>query len=312
MPLSLELIRGPFIEPVTLLQAKQQCVVDPGNTADDGLLTGYIVAARRHAEAYAFRAFFNQQWVRTLDHFPLWFNDGTVNPAYRKNWPYYSDFWNRISIDIPKPSTQELESVTYVDQNGVLQTLSPSAYYCDLTSKPARLVPSSGNYWPTTLTYAPGSVRIAFRAGSYDRKFTDMLTVEAGPYNESGVVVLSQAARLEAGLSYQASGFPVVEPDAAILTSPVWLKDSNGAPVPFTIMGGILSVDPSYIGATVSAVYFAGTCPMEVQQAILLLVSHQYSNRDATSQMDLKDNKYGAERLLDDIRLEVQGYRPCD
>ena len=312
MPLSLELIRGPYVEPVTLLQAKQQCVVDPGNTADDGLLTGYIIAARRYCEANAFRAFFNQRWVRTLDHFPLWFNDGTVNPAYRKNWPYYSDFWNRISIDIPKPSTLSLDSVTYVDQNGELQTLSPSAYYCDLTSKPARLVPSSGNYWPTTLTYAPGSVRVAFTAGSFDRKFTDELVVAAGPYGESGTIVLSQAAQIEAGILAQASGFPVVEPNATLLTSPVALADVNGNPVPFTIEGGVLTVDAANIGFTLTATYYAGTCPMEVQQASLLLVSHQYSNRDATSPVTLQDNKYGAERLLDDVRIEVQGYRPCD
>lgn len=175
MPLSLNLITPPAVEPITLHQAKLQCGFGPTDDTDRtkeeilaAQLRPFIVAARRTAENYMNRAIYNQTWTRTLDHFPLWWAaNGSVNPSYRKDWPYYSDFWNRIRIDVPWPQTQNVTSITYTDQNGNLQTLASSSYVVDLTSEPARIVPAQGQYWPSQMTYIPGSVVITFVAGSY-------------------------------------------------------------------------------------------------------------------------------------------------
>lgn len=178
MPLSVNLVTPPIAEPVTLTEVHSQCRIDPGYTGDDTLLEMYITAARQWAEKYMNRAIYNQTWTRTLDHFPLWWSpNGTVNPNYRNDWPYYSDFWNRITIDVPLPKTQAVESITYVDMNGVTQTLAASDYVVDLTSTPSRIVPAQGTYWPSEMTYIPGSVVITFVAGSYG----DGVTLESCP-----------------------------------------------------------------------------------------------------------------------------------
>jgi uncharacterized phiE125 gp8 family phage protein len=166
MPLSIQLVTPPAIEPVTLDQAKQHLRVD--YSEDDSLITGLITAARQYAEKYMHRAIFNQTWTRNLDYFPLWYSqNGTVSAAYRNDWPYYADFWARITIDLPWPRTVSVTSITYVDQTGADQKLDPSAYFLDVTSMPGRIVPSQGNYWPTVMTYQPGSVKITYVAGSY-------------------------------------------------------------------------------------------------------------------------------------------------
>jgi uncharacterized phiE125 gp8 family phage protein len=173
MPLSIRLITGPVAEPITLAQAKLQCGFGPMDDSDHirnamlaDQLRPFIIASRVTAEKAMNRAIYNQTWTRTLDNFPLW-TESSVNPAYRKNWPYYSDFWNRIRIDIPWPATASVTSITYVDVNGNQQTLDPSLYSVDLTSEPARIVPAAGSYWPSLMTYIPGSVIITFVAGSY-------------------------------------------------------------------------------------------------------------------------------------------------
>jgi uncharacterized phiE125 gp8 family phage protein len=175
MSLSYNLITPPVVEPISLYEAKLQCGFGPMESSDRAKeqilaaqLRPFISAARSTAELYMNRAIYNSTWQRTLDHFPLWWEaNGTVNPSYRKDWPYYSDFWNRIRIDVPMPRTQSVSSITYVDQSGEMQTLDPSQYIVDLTSEPARIVPALGTYWPSEMTYIPGSVVLTFVAGSY-------------------------------------------------------------------------------------------------------------------------------------------------
>ncbi|WP_433963658.1 head-tail connector protein [Tunturiibacter gelidiferens] len=166
MPLSLQLVTPPTVEPVSLQMAKSHLKVD---FPDDDLLIGaYAIAARQYCEKYTHRAFFNQTWLRTLDYFPLWWDEnGTINPANRNDWPHYASFWDKITIDLPRPATVSVTSITYVDSTGAPQTLDPAQYVVDTTSIPARIVPAKGTYWPTVLTYQPGSVKITFVAGSY-------------------------------------------------------------------------------------------------------------------------------------------------
>ena len=297
MSVNLQLITPPSAEPVTLAQAHSQLALDAGFTSDDAMILGLITAARQYAEKYTYRAFFNQQWVRGLDHFPYWYcANGTVNPANRTDWPYYAEFWNRITIDVPKPATLSVDSITYIDQTGAVQTLPAASYQADLISQPARIVPTSGNYWPTVLTYLPGSVKIAFTAGSYVRKYTDTLAVvgTAGVYT----VTLSQASAFATG--------------TLLFTGGLSLADANGNPVAFTNAAGVLTVAASYAGQTLTANYYGGNAPQTVQQAILLMVSHWYNNRDASDPLTLKEVPFGVHALLDCEKLEVQGYKPYD
>lgn len=283
------------MEPVSLALAKQHLRVDFPD--DDTLIPIYITMARVACESYTQRAVFPQTWVRTLDHFPLWWAaDGTVNPSYRQDWPYYSDFWNRITIDVPRPTTLAVQSITYVDMTGATQTLDPSQYDVDLTSEPARIVPAQGTYWPSEMTYLPGSVRITFLAGSYAQVQTDSLTVPAGaPYQ----VQLTQSASFLGMIS---------------------LTDPNGSPVSYTLSAGVLTVAATYAGEQLTAQYYvpqgtpAGGAPMNglanIVGAMLLLVGHYYERREATSDLPLKSIPQGATQLLDFEAMQQWSYRP--
>lgn len=289
MPLSLLLITGPLLEPVSLALAKQQLRVDFPD--EDTLIQSYITAARVYAESYTQRAVFPQTWIRTLDHFPLWWSaNGTVNPSYRKDWPYYSDFWNRITIDVPRPRTLSVVSITYVDMSGATQTLDPSQYVVDLTSEPARIVPASGTYWPSEMTYIPGSVKITFQCGSYQQIQQDTLTVPStAPYE----VTLTQAASLLGMIS---------------------LLDSSSNPVPFTNASGVLTVAASYAGQELTAQYYVPENPMNglanIVTAMLFTIGHLYEHREAVSELPLKAIPMAAASFLDFEQFDVFGYRP--
>jgi hypothetical protein len=290
MPLSLQRVTGPLQEPVNLALAKQQ--INRGDyTGDDNLIQAYIVAARVYAESYTHRAVFPQTWVRTLDHFPLWWAaDGTVNPSYKDNWPYYSDFWNRITIDLPMPRLLSVQSITYVDTSGVTQTLDPSQYVVDTTSEPARIVPAEGTYWPSQMTYIPGSVRITFMAGTYVQVQTDVVTVpSAAPFHLS----LTNADGFLGMLSLTAPG---------------------GAAVPYSVAAGVVTVDSSFAGQSLTAQYYVPESPMgglsNIVTAMLFIIGHLYEHREAVSDSPLKAIPFAAEAFLDFETCHAMEYRP--
>lgn len=167
MLLSLQRVQAPTVEPVSLDQLKQQCVLDSSFTDDDALLTMYGVAAREYAENYTRRAFLPQQWQLNLDHFPTYTYTGIINPSQRRDWPAYAGVWQGMTIALPKPTCISVDSITYFDAAGAPQTVDPSTYKVDLNSKPARVVPKSGLYWPLNTIYIPGSIAVNYTSGSY-------------------------------------------------------------------------------------------------------------------------------------------------
>lgn len=137
--MSLKLIAGPIEEPITLDEAKAHLRVDSDLTADDGLIGALIVAARQGAEHQTGRALMPQTWELALDCF-------------------------ESEIRLPKPPFASVSSVKYLDVNGVLQTLDPSAYIADSYSEPSRLMPAYGTSWPSIRRQA-NAVLIRFDAG---------------------------------------------------------------------------------------------------------------------------------------------------
>ena len=224
MQLSLQLVTPPTVEPVTLALAKQQLRVDFPD--DDALITAYIKAARQYCEKSTNRAFYNQTWMRSLDYFPLNGSYATSRtPSERQSWPNGVWYWNRVTIDLPKPKTVSVASITYVDSSGATQTLNPATYNVDTSSVPARITPVQGSLWPIMQTYQPGSVKVTYVAGSYG----------------DGVTI--------------------------------------------------------------------NTIPQTIVMAILLLVSHWYENRSASSEVAMKSIPMGVDALLSQERVHVPEYR---
>lgn len=110
------------------------------NTTSDPELNALIKAARHAAEGYTRRALVTQTWDMTLDHFPCW------------------------EMSIPKPTLQSVTSITYVDSDGVTQTLAADQYKVDIASAPARITPAYGLVWPIT-RWQTNAVTVRFVAG---------------------------------------------------------------------------------------------------------------------------------------------------
>jgi hypothetical protein len=274
----------PTVEPVTLAQLKQQCVVDASYTDDDALLTSYGVAARQYAEKYTRRSFFNQSWKLTLDHFPAYIYSGTVNPAIRRDWMYYSGIWNGMTIALPKGNVISVDSVGYVDLSGTPQTLAKTQYVVDLNSTPCRIVPTPGIYWPLNTLYIPGSVSVNYTSGSYVQQFTEPITVPTQP-------------------PYTCT------PQQTPVTKIVSVVDGNGNSVSYTLSNSVLTLSSAQAGQTLTLTYYAGTTlPLPIAQAILLLASHWYQNRQSSSAVGLKEIPFGVAALLDMYTVNIVDY----
>jgi uncharacterized phiE125 gp8 family phage protein len=131
------LVTGPTLEPVTMIEVKAHCRVDIDD--DDGLLAGYILAARMHLETETRRAFMTQTWDYTLDNEWLWEWDRRCQKR-------------RYRIALPKAPLQSVTSISYVDSNGTTQTLAADQYrVVDASNRLAEawIEPAYGVTWPS-------------------------------------------------------------------------------------------------------------------------------------------------------------------
>jgi uncharacterized phiE125 gp8 family phage protein len=157
--MALKLTSPPSAEPISLEEAKSHCRIS--TTADDGLVAGYILAARQHVQTQTGRVFVTQSWDYLIDGF----------------WPVYLDAtWRheRKLIQIPLSPVQQVTGITYVDPNGATQTLATDQYRVyglHDASQPAgqnpgiaRIEPAFGVWWPIVMPEAE-TIRVSFTAG---------------------------------------------------------------------------------------------------------------------------------------------------
>jgi uncharacterized phiE125 gp8 family phage protein len=137
----LTLVTGPTAEPVSLAEAKDHLRIS--DAAADGILTGYLLAARQHLETTYGIALAAQTFDLVLDDLPC----SSTKP-----------------IELPRNPVQSITSVQYVDVNGATQTWAGANYFLDSNRQPARLLPVSGQPWPTVLNIA-NAVTVRFVAG---------------------------------------------------------------------------------------------------------------------------------------------------
>ena len=92
------------MEPLTLTEAKLYLRVD--QSTEDNLISGMVVAARQWVETYTRRALVTQTW----------------------DFRYESFMDTRQPLILPKAPLQSVTSITYLDEDGVSQTLASSNY----------------------------------------------------------------------------------------------------------------------------------------------------------------------------------------
>lgn len=108
------------------------------NTTSDPLIALFITAARQHAETMLKRKIITQTLDLHLDAFPCW--------------------------EIRLMPLQSVTSITYVDTDGVTQTLASDQYLVDTKTDIARITPAYGLVWPIP-RWQHNAVTVRFVAG---------------------------------------------------------------------------------------------------------------------------------------------------
>lgn len=150
-------VTPPAVEPLTVDDVRQ-FTRDTVATQDvDDVLEQLIQTAREQAQTELGRYLITQTLDLYLDRFPM----------QRLGAPMLLDRRSAHELDpfaILLPPLQSVTSITYVDGNGATQTLAADQYQVDAASKPARITPTYGVYWPSTRDQA-NAVTVRFVAG---------------------------------------------------------------------------------------------------------------------------------------------------
>jgi len=135
----LKLITPPNVTPISIvgMDALKQHLQEATDISDDDeLITSFLNAAWQLAEAHTWRQFLTAEYRLTLQDF-------TAQSTHRR-------YGRRQSpILIPKPPCQSIDSVRYLDGDGVGVTMVENDdYIVDLESDICTIRPAYGNYWP--------------------------------------------------------------------------------------------------------------------------------------------------------------------
>ena len=129
----------------------------------------FALTALGYAQAFTRRAISTQTWDLVLDVFPI------------------------EIIQVPLPPLQEVESMTYIDGDGVSQLWPENAYTVDTVGN--RIVPAYGTFFPVTRA-VPNAVTVRFVAGYQDAPFP----IKAAMLLICGDVYLNREAQQDARL----------------------------------------------------------------------------------------------------------------
>ena len=136
--MTIAVITAPVAEPVSLAEAKRQCVVE--HDLDDDLLTLLISVAREHGESLTRRSWAPQTLELTLDRFP-------TNSSY---------------IELPYGPVSGLLSIKYMVANDDTEyTFDTSKLRFDFSRLLGRTMLKAGEAWPTDAV----EVRVRYTAG---------------------------------------------------------------------------------------------------------------------------------------------------
>jgi uncharacterized phiE125 gp8 family phage protein len=140
-----KVITPPAAEPITIeecrLHLRLVATGSPPEHEHDSMILAELSAAREWAENFTGRALAPQTLEIALDYFPC------------------------VAIVLPRAPIAGVISVKYIDEAGVQQTLSPTAYQLDAYSEPARLMLSSSFAFPALSATAINPIVVRYDAG---------------------------------------------------------------------------------------------------------------------------------------------------
>lgn len=152
---SLSLITAAVKAPVDLDSEVRPHVRVEAGTDQEVLLAGAIDTARQNCETFTRRQLVTAVWELWLD---TWYEEGIFDREY----PCQG------ALLIPRPPLASIDSVTYLDTAGVVQTWAPASYSSLAPSGPTaqkgRLFPAYGEIWPS-IRSEPGAIKVRFTCG---------------------------------------------------------------------------------------------------------------------------------------------------
>jgi uncharacterized phiE125 gp8 family phage protein len=154
--LDLVLVTAPASQPLDLVAAKAHLRMDAADTDQDDTLNLLIETTAQQLDGPAGilgRALIAQTWTLYLDRFP----------GHHGVWSGLRRNCRHDAIRLPLPPLISLVSITYLDGDGVRQTLPVGQY--DVRAGEAAIVqPAYGCSWPCA-RYDSRSIAITFTAG---------------------------------------------------------------------------------------------------------------------------------------------------
>lgn len=131
-------LAGPLAEPLSLAEIKAHLRLD--DDSEDGLLAGYLVAAREAVERHLRRTLISRRWQSVLDAWPA----GPVR--------------------LPRPPLLAVEAVRVFDAAGAASLVPPSDYRVETRAEPGFLLAASAAGLPRPGLF-PSGIEIDFVAG---------------------------------------------------------------------------------------------------------------------------------------------------
>lgn len=267
MPLSEKPYIPPYAEPVSLDEMKLHLRVDIDD--DDTLITSIILAAREQVETVTQRQLVAATWKLYLDEFPCTSSVDVFGGVIR----------------LGHSPVMLVDSIQYVDTNGVTQTLATSVYTVDVNTEPARIVLAYNQVWPATRAQL-NAVTITYISGHatpFTRSDNDLI-MKGGQYAVGERVRLTNSGgALPGGLAVNTDYLIVT---AAAITR---VTDDDGSAIALSSAG--------------TGTHFVNSVPEQARQAMKIIAGDMYEVREASASAVKPGTWLTVERLLWPLRV---------
>lgn len=280
---SIQVQTPPAAEPVSLAELKNHLRVTIAN--DDALIELYLQAARELVESQSGRSLVNKLYRQSHDRFPRLHDWGDFGTGYFYQAPRYARghyYDDRQAIKLLRCPLVNVQKITYVDSDGVVQTLPPT---------PA--------LWQASTEYELGDQ--AQDANGNLQQVTAVTNAEEDGTNESGVSVPSWASTLNLTTTDHDLTWTCIK-----IPAPAggFVVDSDSEPPRiFPLYGAVWPATlrvPNAVQIFLTAGYGndASSAPAALKVALMQLAGTWYQNRESVSDLTMKTIPYHLENLI--------------